>query len=273
MNNMDAQNSIDYNKENRSVSEIKQKQVDDKGASSDIIKMNINGTLSQRECKRQNRLFPKNLIASNGPVYHEMDRYVDCAVTEKRIAVINAHHTHDQTRIHNFMSPLRVPKRLQSISQIGKKRKSPSESYENETKTKKRIKKKQKNAAEQFILQICKVGIDTSVPIYDSCTELVQKTERLLSQEGVQKAMFVRAIGVHYNSLDRFLAGKGQDQRCNGAYGPIYFFFEKLRIFHGQPKSKEREKNELEQAEGFVLESERERKQQTKDTIRYGLLC
>ena len=261
---METKNSIDCEKENISVPKMKPKKVDNNKASSDISKMSIKGCLYQAEHNQQ------NFRASSRHLYFEMDRYVDCEVTKKRIAVINPHHTNNKKRFQKFMSPLRVPKRLQSISQLGQKRKSPSE---NETKTKKRIRKNQKNAAEQFILQICKVKIDTTEPIYDSCTELVQKTEKLLSQEGVQKAMFVRAIGVHYNSLDRFLAGKGQDQRCNGAYGPIYFFFEQHRLFHRQPKSKEREKNELEQPEGFVLENGRGKKQRRKETLEYGLLC
>ena len=240
---------------------------------SDIIDVRF----SERERKGWNHSNNENMIyASSDHVDLEMEKHLDRKLTT---IVLNGHQKQMPKRLQKFISPLRVPKRLKSRIHVDlvvgdKKRKPFFNSNENCDKIQKKIKREQKNAAEQFILQVCKVDIDTSGPIYDSCTELVQKTKSFLSQEGVQKAMFVRALGVHYNSLDRFLVGKGQDQRCNGAYGPIYFFFEKLRIFYGEAKSKERTKNEIEQPEGFILASERERKQQqTKETVRFGIIC
>jgi hypothetical protein len=57
------------------------------------------------------------------------------------------------------------------------------------------------------------------------------------------------------NSLNRFLAGKNQDQCGNITYKRAYVFFEKLRILEGKPKSSKRLSNEANQPQGFSTES------------------
>ena len=54
-------------------------------------------------------------------------------------------------------------------------------------------------------------------------------------------------------SMNRFLAGKKQDQAGNVVYKRAYAFFEKKRILEGALKSKSRIKNEENQPEGFEL--------------------
>ena len=63
--------------------------------------------------------------------------------------------------------------------------------------------------------------------------------------------------GLNNNSLNRFLAGKKQDQAENITYRRAYAFFEKKRLLEGRTKSKARLTNEMEHPSGFPLERPR----------------
>jgi hypothetical protein len=84
------------------------------------------------------------------------------------------------------------------------------------------------------------------------------QVKAFLAQDGVTKVDLCSILGgVNSNSLNRFLAGKNQDQAENITYRRAYAFLEKKRILEGAPKSKPRLKNEMEHAAGFVLERPR----------------
>lgn len=84
------------------------------------------------------------------------------------------------------------------------------------------------------------------------------QVKAFLAQDGVTKVDFCFILGgVNSNSLNRFLAGKAQDQAENITYRRAYAFFEKKRILEGGAKSKARIKNEMEHASGFALERPR----------------
>ena len=90
--------------------------------------------------------------------------------------------------------------------------------------------------------------------VYDSCPEIVTKIKNFLKRDGATKAILLTALGnINSNSMNRFLAGKGQDQRGNVTYKEAYVFFEKLRILEGKPKSDDRLKNETEHPTGFSI--------------------
>jgi hypothetical protein len=63
--------------------------------------------------------------------------------------------------------------------------------------------------------------------------------------------------GVNGNALNKFLAGKKQDQVGNAVYRRAYAFFEKQQILDSKAKTRARIKNEAEQPRGFALEAPR----------------
>lgn len=95
--------------------------------------------------------------------------------------------------------------------------------------------------------------------VYDTCPQLVKKIKDFLAQPGLSKKNFLQfaLLGVNSNSLNTFLAGKGQDQAGNITYRRAYVFFEKLRILEDEPKSSARIMNEMEHPFGFPLEKPR----------------
>jgi hypothetical protein len=93
---------------------------------------------------------------------------------------------------------------------------------------------------------------------YQISTVCAAQVKTFLAQDGVTKVDFCSILGgVNSNSLNRFLAGKAQDQAENITYRRAYAFFEKKRILEGGAKSKARIKNEMEHASGFALERPR----------------
>ena len=108
----------------------------------------------------------------------------------------------------------------------------------------------------QRIIAVQGVSVDDGV--YDTCAQLVTKIKDFLRRDGMTKVMLLEALGnINSGSMNRFLAGKGQDQCGNVTYRESYVFFEKLRILEGKPKSKPRLKNEIQQSGGFSLVKER----------------
>ena len=94
--------------------------------------------------------------------------------------------------------------------------------------------------------------------VYDTCPQVVAKIKKFLERDGMTKAVLLQALGnLNSNSLNRFLAGKKQDQCGNVTYKAGYVFFEKLRILEGQKKSAARTKNEREHPTGFSLTKSR----------------
>ena len=94
--------------------------------------------------------------------------------------------------------------------------------------------------------------------VYDSCPTIVTKIKEFVARPGMTKKAFCLALdNLNSNSLNRFLAGKGQDQCGNITYRRAYVFFEKLRILEGQSKSAARLRNEVEKPSGFSLETAR----------------
>jgi hypothetical protein len=66
------------------------------------------------------------------------------------------------------------------------------------------------------------------------------------------KKLFREALlDINSSSLNRFLAGEGQDQAGNITYKRAYCFFEQKRLLGGAPKSLSRRKNEIECSGGF----------------------
>eukprot|EP00545_Synedropsis_sp_CCMP1620_P003307 CAMPEP_0119005546 /NCGR_PEP_ID=MMETSP1176-20130426/1790_1 /TAXON_ID=265551 /ORGANISM="Synedropsis recta cf, Strain CCMP1620" /LENGTH=262 /DNA_ID=CAMNT_0006957373 /DNA_START=133 /DNA_END=921 /DNA_ORIENTATION=+ len=118
----------------------------------------------------------------------------------------------------------------------------------------KKSQKTSKMEAEQFLYSIVAVEGAATVPVYDSCPEVVKKIKVLLQQDNdVTKASLCRVLGgINSNSLSQFLAGKKDTQSGNISYRAAYAFFEKKRLFDSDPKSKARLKNEMEQGpDGF----------------------
>lgn len=90
--------------------------------------------------------------------------------------------------------------------------------------------------------------------VYDSCPQIVTKIKLFLQRDGATKSILLTALGnINSNSMNRFLAGKKQDQRGNVTYKEAYVFFEKLRILEGLPKSAARVKSEAEHPNGFSI--------------------
>ena len=121
-------------------------------------------------------------------------------------------------------------------------------------------KKSKKEEATELIHRINAVeGVPEDSPIYDSCPVLVTKIKEFLQRDGVTKNLFLQeAMGnLNSNSLNRFLAGKKQDQCGTITYKRSYVFFEKLRIMEGKAKTKKRLKDEAENPQGFSTKKER----------------
>ncbi|KAL7534254.1 hypothetical protein ACHAXR_005762 [Thalassiosira sp. AJA248-18] len=145
----------------------------------------------------------------------------------------------------------------------GAKRKTASSSSEEgSSKKAKGLSNNKMSKAEvsEFLDRINAVNIPTdrgntvSIPIYDSCPQLVTKIKAFIQRDGMTKAALCKALGdINNNSMGRFLSGKGQDQYANVTYKAGYVFFEKLRILEGQKKSAARMKNEKEQMSGFSV--------------------
>ena len=119
-------------------------------------------------------------------------------------------------------------------------------------------KKMSKADAIQFVARINAVeGVPDGV-VFDTCPQVVAKIKKFLERDGMTKAVLLQALGnLNSNSLNRFLAGKKQDQCGNVTYKAGYVFFEKLRILEGQKKSAARTKNEREHPTGFSLTKSR----------------
>lgn len=112
--------------------------------------------------------------------------------------------------------------------------------------------------AQKLIQSILAVEGVPSNLVYDSCPTIVTKIKEFIARPGVTKKAFCLALGnLNSNSLNRFLAGKGQDQCGNITYRRAYVFFEKLRILEGQSKSANRLRNEEEKPSGFSFETAR----------------
>jgi hypothetical protein len=117
--------------------------------------------------------------------------------------------------------------------------------------------KKSKDQATELITCINAVeGVTEDDPVYDSCPVVVAKIKEFLQRDGITKAILLKALGgINSNSLNRFLQGKGEDQRGNVAYKRAYVFFEKMRILEGKPKSSKRLRSEAENPRGFSTAS------------------
>ena len=110
----------------------------------------------------------------------------------------------------------------------------------------------------ELISSVVDVDGVATTPVYDSCPQLVKKIKDFLERPGMTKGNFCTALGgINANSLNKFLAGKGQDQCGNVTYRKSWVFFEKLRVLEGKPKSSARRKNEMERPSGFSLEKAR----------------
>lgn len=97
------------------------------------------------------------------------------------------------------------------------------------------------------------VAVDSKCKVYDSCPEVVDKIHKFLQRDGADRAMLVRCLDVHGNSLRAFLLGKDQEQCENITYKRAYIFFEKLRIALGEKKTFRRLQNEENFPDGFSL--------------------
>ena len=94
--------------------------------------------------------------------------------------------------------------------------------------------------------------------VYDSCPQLVKKIKDFLANNRVTKSDFMLALGgINSNSLNKFLAGKRQEEAGNVTYRRAYVFFEKYRMLMGEPKSAARMRNEVEHPYGFPLHKPR----------------
>jgi hypothetical protein len=99
--------------------------------------------------------------------------------------------------------------------------------------------------------------------VYDSCPQVVAKIKTFLQRDEMTKATLMEALSrcsdknIQGTQLNRFLAGKKQDQCGSVVYNSAYIFFEKFRILEGQNKTKARLKNEAEQRRGFSLRKSR----------------
>lgn len=118
--------------------------------------------------------------------------------------------------------------------------------------------KMSKADAEKFLNKINAVeGVPDDL-VYDGCPQIVTKIKAFLQRDGITKNALLKVLGnINSNSMNRFLAGKGQDQCGNVTYEASYIFFEKLRILEGEKKSIARLKNEEENPMGFLLEKQR----------------
>jgi hypothetical protein len=98
---------------------------------------------------------------------------------------------------------------------------------------------------------------DDSVPIYDTCDDIRRKITAHLSKPGVTAAQFCRDISamfrlepskkIHSKVLSDFRNKKGaQAGNTSSIFYGAYVYFEKKRIMEGKPKSKKREKMEVE---------------------------
>ena len=115
-----------------------------------------------------------------------------------------------------------------------------------------------RNEALELLTSIIRVDGVYETPVYDSCPDLVQKIEAFLLYPGMTKTYFCAALGgINSNSLNTFLSGVGQDQCGNVTYRKSWVFFEKLRIWEGEPKSAARIMNEMEMPYGFRLKKAR----------------
>ncbi|TGO50751.1 hypothetical protein BOTNAR_0381g00020 [Botryotinia narcissicola] len=92
-----------------------------------------------------------------------------------------------------------------------------------------------------------------SVPIYDSCDEVRKKIRAYLREPGIAKT-YPEEKKIQSKVLNDFLGKKGPSAgNTSSTYYAAYFFFEKLRIRDGKPKSKHREEMEKQWAsEGGV---------------------
>lgn len=145
-----------------------------------------------------------------------------------------------------FLEEVKMEKEAQKKS--GEKRKTT-------TSGSKSTAKKAKTSAAELIERINAVEGVSSDIVYDTCPEIVAKIKIFLQRDGMTKASLLKALGnINSNSLNKFLAGKKQDQRGNVTYRNAYAFFEKLRILEGAPKNSARIKNEEENPLGFSLE-------------------
>lgn len=121
------------------------------------------------------------------------------------------------------------------------------------------VSKKSKGlAADELIMAILATEVPTGLPVYDSCPQLVKKIKDFLARDGMTKSKFCQALGgLNSNSLNSFLSAKKQDGAGNRTYPAAFIFFEKLRIYEGKAKSKQRLQNETEHPMGFELEKPR----------------
>ena len=85
------------------------------------------------------------------------------------------------------------------------------------------------------------------------CHAHFSKIHKFLQRDGADRAMLLRYLDVHGNSLRAFLHGKDQEQCENITYKRAYIFFEKLRIAQGEKKTFRRLQNEENFPDGFSL--------------------
>jgi hypothetical protein len=88
----------------------------------------------------------------------------------------------------------------------------------------------------------------------------LKQIKAFLELDGMTKKDFCDFVllGANSNALNKFLAGKKQDQAGNVVYRRAYAFFEKQRILDSQAKTRARMKNDAEhQPRGFALEAPR----------------
>jgi hypothetical protein len=76
----------------------------------------------------------------------------------------------------------------------------------------------------------------------------------------IDRSLLYRSLGVHGNSFNAFIQGYNQERCNNATYPKAYIFFEKLRIYLGEPKSESRLFNESNYPYGFSLKKPSKKK-------------
>ena len=69
----------------------------------------------------------------------------------------------------------------------------------------------------------------------------------------IDRSLFCRHLHVHGNAFNAFIQSQNQEKCDNTTYRRAYIFFEKLRIYLGEPKSAARLFNEANYPNGYSL--------------------
>jgi len=109
-------------------------------------------------------------------------------------------------------------------------------------------------ANDEIVSQILDVELEDE-NVYDNCDEVRRKLSVLIQSPGMtQTRVCNKLIECNSNALNKFLSKKGWNQGAGSdVYENAYLFFEKVRIFNKEPKSKHRVKSEAENPAGYDL--------------------